>query len=221
MRMNELLRWLEESAELPDVPIDPKRIDLQREYAKLNKKFFDGKLGMYPMKWNRRKTAGALVKWTRQRNADRSITCTITSIEVSTYYQSTILRFVARLVHEMIHVFLLEQNIDDGHGRLFKAEMNRINRMNPGFEVKLREDATNFAMTAKAKGKKVRRGVLLYDGGDGIVVFGPKHFADTLYELVSFPDRFLQAHKFEWYWVDDPEFARYPAKRKIGNRFGT
>jgi hypothetical protein len=121
----------------------------------------------------------------------------------------------------MIHVFLLEQNIDDGHGRLFKAEMRRINAMNVGFQVDIREDATAFTSEAEAKGKKIRRGVLLYDGGDGIVVFGPKHFADTLYELVSFPDRFLQAHKFEWYWVDDPEFARYPAKRKIGNRFGT
>jgi hypothetical protein len=241
MRISELLDWLEasiplwEEVALSDAPIDPHSLDLQKEYHKLNVKFFDGKLGMYPMKWNRRKGSGGLVKFRleggqirrrigrergdrlQQREGARIV---IRYIEISTYYTSTIIGFIATLVHEMIHVFLLEQNIDDGHGRLFKAQMNRINAMNPGFEVKIREDATDFIPVKVAKtGKGERRGVIIFDNRS-IIPFGPKHFSDSLFELMGFPAAWLEKHEFEWYWSDAPGLISYPAKQKIGRRFG-
>jgi hypothetical protein len=244
MRTSELLDWLEgatllyeEQAINPEIPIDPKRIDLQKEYAKLNAKLFDGKLGMYPMKWNRRKGAGALVKWRkvggeaklvppsgrrkRWRRERTGGVIKILSVEVSTFYQSTLLGFLSRLAHEMIHVFLLEQNIDDGHGKLFRAEMRRINAMNLGFEVKVSEKVTDFEVEGLKQKKGQRRGVIIMDGDKGILVFGPKHFSDTLFELIGFPQRFLDQHTFEWYWSDAGLLMQYPSKRKIGRSFGT
>lgn len=243
MRTSELLDWLQgalplwEEAALSDAPLDPKSVDLLKEYGKLNRKLFDGKLGIYPMKWNRRKGSGALVKWRRvggemkivppgrgRRTWSRGAvggTIKILSVEVSTFYQSTIIGFYARLAHEMIHVFLLEQNIDDGHGKMFKSEMRRINAMNTGFKVDVREDARDFVPDVVAKtGHGQRRGVLIFDG-HSILVFGPKHFPDTLFELIGFPQSFLEKHKFEWWWSDAPFLMKYPAARKIGRRFGS
>ena len=218
MRISELLDWLGNAAPLweeqalSDAPLDPKSVDLLKEYGKLNRQLFDGNLGIYPMKWNRRKGAGALVHWqsvggTVQRRRGREqgdrrsqregATIKIMSVQVSTYYQSTIIGFYARLAHEMIHVFLLEQNIDDGHGRLFKAEMRRINAMNPGFKIQISENATNFIPDVVAKtGRGEPRGVLIMDG-KGILVFGPKHFPATFYEMfTSFRPGFLEQHEF-------------------------
>ena len=242
MRISELLDWLgnamflyEENA-LSDAPLDPKRVDLLKEYGKLNKKLFGDKLGVYPMKWNRRKGAGALVKWSweggrvqrrygrergdRKRRVEGAKVF-INSVEVSTYYQSTIIGFYSRLAHEMIHVFLLEQGIDDGHGRLFKQEMRRINAMNLGFDIKISENATDFTPDIVAKtGKGQRRGVLILDDRS-IIVFGQKHFVNTFYGMFAYRPGFLENHNFEWYWSDAPGLMKYPAARKIGRGFGT
>lgn len=244
MRTGELLNWLEgslppvdiEEEALSDAPIDPKRVDLQAEYAKLNKKLFNDKLGMYPMKWNRRKGAGALVKWrweggvvkrrTNRTRGDRRKQISggqikIRSIEVSTYYQSTIIGFISRLAHEMIHVFLLEQDIDESHGRMFLTEMRRINAMNLGFKIVVSEDATNFTPSSSKGGKGSRRGVVVFDD-KSIMIFGPKHFSDTFFEVISgFSTSWLEQHKFEWYWSDALSLMKFPAARKVGRRFRT
>lgn len=226
MRISELLDWLEssipvwEEAALPDVPIDPASVDLQKEYGKLNAQLFDGKLGMYPMKWNRRKGAGALVRFQKARSWDGSFKLVIKGVEVSTYYQSTMIGFYSRLAHEMIHVFLIEQNIDNGHGHLFLAQMRRINAMKPGFEIKVSENATDFIPTVVAKtGKGKRFGVLIFNNRS-IRVFTPNHFTDTLSELIGgFTQAWLEGQEFEWWFSDDPTLMHYPAARSIGRKF--
>lgn len=245
MRLSELLDWAD--ASLPDVVEDvslkdssilPREIDLVHEYTKLNRVLYDGKLGIYPMKWNRRKGSGAIVKWRKQRSRGSmqshigmgvlfhdgrpgtyDDTIQIISIEVSTFFESSGKMFLDRLAHEMIHVYLLEQGIDDGHGPRFRAEMRRINAMNLGIDITITESVSGIKTSAEASGKGVRRGIVLVD--DQIIsIYGPKNFPDTLYELlVGMRQSWISQRQFAWYWSDAPWLARYPSARTLGRSF--
>ena len=180
--MRDLLFWLESSISLSEEAavqsyIDPKMIDMYDEYHRLNKKLYDGKLGTYPMKWNRTKGAGALVKGQKVGKEMK-----VTSIEVSTFYAQTLQGFRDRLAHEMIHVYFYEKNMDVNHTRPFVQEMNRINRMNAGVTVTLREDTrTDNIGGYIGKGKKM--GVLVQPDNKGIMVVTEKDLPQIIYNI--------------------------------------
>ncbi len=220
--MRKLVSRLELFMEQSEDSIDYKKIDLVKEYTRLNRELFDGKLGIYPMKWNKRKTSGGFVQATRTKGG----VVTITSIQFSTFFASTYRSFLNRLAHELIHVYLLEQNdafaVKDSqkHGMLFKNEMRRINGLGKGYNIVVSEDRSNEVVNRT--GKKKRYGVLLFKGiNDGVVVVGEKLMEKLFDTLLTFPAEWLETKKMWFYYSMESFLARYPIKRKIGRRFGT
>jgi hypothetical protein len=144
--------------------IDSKSIDLEGEYAAMNKRFFGGKLGMYPMKWNRRSTSGAVVKWRKIPDCFGGEKFSIVSVEVSTSKNLTHQAFLNYLVHEMIHVALIERGIDDNHGPSFKKEMNRINSEDKNFHITVVVDREYEAAAGVSEYKPKDAWILVYHG---------------------------------------------------------
>lgn len=222
--------------------LDPKKVDLIKVYHKLNKMLFDGKLGIYPMKWNRRKSSGALVKFSKKEGikvgvdivhtkeelkaaltrqnfakgekATKFTEIKILSIEVSTHTIFTMQALENRLAHEMIHVMHLEKGLDYGHNRHFISEMKRINSMGKGITVTITEagDAKGVAY----KGNK-RFGVFIFKSGGqtGVYVVPEKNmdaFADGM--VLLFPKyRFPTGRRYDVYISDVSELQGYPNPR--------
>lgn len=109
-------------------------IDLQHEFDKLNKLLFNGELKRVPMIWNKRKSAHGVVRAHRNSAWDD---WRIVHLAMSQFLNVTYKNFKDTLAHEMIHVKLLQQNINDGHGWRFRKEMHRINNMGLGFNVSI------------------------------------------------------------------------------------
>ncbi len=222
--MRHLVQQLELILEGSDDIVDPKDFDMKKEYARLNSLLFDEKLGLYPMKWNRRKGAGAI---TRLKRAGSFYV--VTSVEMSTYYESTYQGFLNRLAHEMIHVFLHEMKDEFAmkdshrHGRMFRHEMKRINGMGKGFNINVREDVTGDTKVNVKKGREKRFGVLLVQGnrGKGIIVFNDKAIGGA-YDMMLMQDAaWLQSlGDMTFLYSMDQQLAKYPVKRKLGRRFG-
>lgn len=182
-RFGDLLLWLEgalteEEAdalweEAATQYIDPQKVDLVHEYQKLNKLLFDGKLGVYPMRWNNRKRSGALVSYRRMgpkvaKSGSRLYRALhaagsqlpelkIIDIQVSKFMSINEQALKNRLAHEMIHVYWLEKGVEYGHDEHFKSEMRRINRMNVGIKV----DTTESTQDPNVKLHRKEYAVLL------------------------------------------------------------
>jgi hypothetical protein len=203
--------------------IDFKDINLVQEYTRLNRMLFGDKLGIYPMKWNKRKTSGGFVRAKRSPDGTEQIT----DIQFSTFFATTYQVFLNRLAHEMIHVYLAEKQDafaskdSQRHGTLFKSEMKRINGMGKGFNIVKSERRENDVVNRS--GKKKRYGVLLIDGPNDrdVIVFNDKALEGAFDSLLTFPQGWLERYKLWFFYSMDDFLARYPVKRKIGKRFGT
>ncbi len=203
--------------------IDPKKVNLQKEYNRLNKKLFDGKLGVYPMKWNKRKTSGALVSYKRRGKGRNAEILGITGIELSSFYSHTIQALRDRLAHEMIHVYWLEKGVDYGHNKYFESEMRRINKMNAGVAVTKTEvhGSDGNIGEASSKGKPVAVVVgSIDDHGDPSALVMPlnkhKEMAQQMYDKVMRWGRAAKGWSFEMYQHDANWTQRFPVKRKMG-----
>lgn len=99
---------------------------LRAKYDMFNIKYFSGVLpSSMRILLNRRytKTGGAFTWYSREPYRN--------NISISTKYMEKYPEEIDNtLVHEMIHVLMFERGyLKEGHGRRFKAEMERINRM--------------------------------------------------------------------------------------------
>jgi len=214
--LDEILTWCEASISEEDADIRPyideKKIDLQREYQRLNKKLFDNKLGIYPIKWNRKKTSGALVKKHVVTRGKTLVSVSVLGLEVSSFYSQSLDQLRDRLAHEMIHVKLLEQGLDVKHGAQFKAEVKRVNRL--GMHVTLTE--APLAQGMKVKNRKTY-GVFLpnYAREYGFVV-PEKRIADWKKELVQASSNYRLPPSAAWdvYTSDLEWLVHYPNPKK-------
>lgn len=225
--MRNILEWCEASmlteGDTTDY-IDEKKIDLVGEYQKLNKLLFDGRLGAYPMKWNRRKSMAAFVKFKRVKSpSQRQVEIKILNIEVSAFYLQSYEAFRNRLAHEMIHVYWLEKNIVDNHGPGFKAETRRVNSR--GFHVTAIEKPEEAGVAFRG-GK--RFGVIMPIYSTGITVVPEKKVDEWIESMVmAFPlYKFPPNAKFLVMMHDGSWLQEYPnprvskSKPKVPQRYG-
>jgi hypothetical protein len=119
--------------------IDFNEIDIYHEYNKLNDLLFDGKLSRVPIILNNRKNAHGTVKSTINR---RTGEINIQSLSMSKFLNVPYKFFKDVLAHEMIHVSLLQRNINAGHDWRFVREMDRINKMGLGFNISVTTDSS-------------------------------------------------------------------------------
>lgn len=201
-RMSDVLDWLGASITGDDllsededsVFLGPEDVDLVEEYQRLNRVLYDGKLGMYPMRWNNRKRAGAMVLFNRVRNGDK-FEIKIVGIEFSKFAAFTINVLRNRMAHEMIHVYWLEKGLSYGHDGHFKSEMRRINNLPLGLNVTLTGETGGPELKYKDSGKKY-----------GVFVFTNRGIAEG---VCLVPERSID----DMAWAIWRAFSKYPRYR--------
>lgn len=142
--------------------IDFSDINLNWEFNRLNNLLFDGKCIPVPLELSRRRTAHGHVSATIDNFTGK---ITVKKLAISKFYNVPYKLFKDTFAHEMIHVYLLQQNINDGHGSYFHREMNRINGMGLGFNVSVKLDSGDLEVSSNVKGKHVIFLVFSTDGG--------------------------------------------------------
>jgi hypothetical protein len=119
-----------------DEPIDPKEINLQHEYDKLNAQLFENGLSRVPMVWSTRKRALGHVKYKRNRVTQETV---VEHLAMSNFYKMSYRIFKDVMAHEMIHVKLFfnkdQLRQSNPHGSYFLREADRINSMGLGFKI--------------------------------------------------------------------------------------
>ncbi len=117
------------------------KIDLRKEYEKLNSLLFGGALPHINIEWDKRKGAHGSVRIMRNRYTGASV---IEGLYMSKFFKIPYWAFKNVLAHEMIHVKIISEGIVDHwsgrkshHGFYFDKEMKRINSLGLGFKVTL------------------------------------------------------------------------------------
>lgn len=111
--------------------------DLTPLFHHLNHDFFDGAIPAIPIEWSRRLTRSAGVFWWKQAPS-RPVRAGI-RLSVPLLTRRSFADVQAILAHECIHAWiaLCRQQPRHGHGPLFRAQCERINRQTQAFEVTL------------------------------------------------------------------------------------
>jgi predicted SprT family Zn-dependent metalloprotease len=155
---------LENKVYLDNEIVDFNEINIQNEFNKLNELLFNNELKPVRMEWSTRKTAHGHVTAHMNRLTKQ---ITIKKLALSKFYNIPYKFFKDVLAHEMIHVKLLQQNLNVDHGPEFVAEMNKINAMGKGFNVTIKGDASNFEVAKSNSKSNVELVFLVLNLGDG------------------------------------------------------
>ena len=150
-------------------------IDFKYEYRKLNELLFDGLLPVIEIRWDKSKHTHGVTKITRNKYTGQVLKVTMA---ISNFYDVTYRMFRDTLAHEMIHVWQATNNIREAngnHGPKFIQQMNRINGMNLGFDIKISEDLSDLyskgilKVSAKHKPRKLYVAVIDLDNSRTIM----------------------------------------------------
>lgn len=218
---------LEAKEHTDDEIVDFDEINLQHEYDKLNALLFQGSLQPVQMIWNTRRSAHGTVKATRNRMTGQ---ITIRSLGISKFLDVPYKVFKDTLAHEMIHVYLLQQGIDDGHGWRFIREMNRINSMGHGFNVSVRLDSSQFELSRHAQAKAKDMVFILMETNlkkNMLAVTSPVVFQREGKEIEALYSKLIRSGRYginwakgEFYSSNNPKLLKYSAQRTFRTKFG-
>ncbi len=185
---------------------------IQTHFDAYNRQFFGGQLPTLPIKLSHAKGFLGKVTFVRKRqglfggyrNEDFLLRINVRIDLPEELVQDTIL-------HEMIHYYIAVNQLRDSstHGRLFRAEMARINAEgNRHITISHR---LNEEQRAQARIHKVRAVAIVHfsDGKTGVKVV-PKQEKHIRYWHRMAQRRFL-IERIEWYLSDDPYFAQFPS----------
>ncbi|MFA5366570.1 MAG: SprT-like domain-containing protein [Dehalococcoidia bacterium] len=163
--------------------IDPKQIDLQHEYDRLNVQLFENKLPRVPMVWSTRKRALGHVKYKRNRVSEEIL---VEHLAMSNFYRMSYRIFKDVMAHEMIHVKLFsnKDQLRQGnpHGRYFLWEADRINSMGLGFKITpVNTDQMEVSDVTKQNNARILIAIILnLDGKYYIMTITPSMFANSV-----------------------------------------
>jgi hypothetical protein len=132
-----------------DEYIDYKTINLNDEFDQLNRLLFNNKIiRNIPLKFESNKKRLGWLKYNTQRYwKDESkrifaIKKNPLSLGISNTFKQTYKTFLNTLAHEMIHLYLMQNNLDekDDHGPAFLKIANEINGKGLGFNITIKND---------------------------------------------------------------------------------
>jgi hypothetical protein len=120
-------------------------INLKNEYAKYNKLLFDNELLDIPLNWDKSKKHAGVVKY-KTETINRKIYNSDIKLFISTFFEKSYQDVINILIHEMIHVYLAQNNINDTsmHGVKYMKKLEEIN--NQGYNIPLSENAENSSI---------------------------------------------------------------------------
>ena len=185
---------------------------IQTHFDAYNRQFFGGALPTLPIKLSHAKGFLGKVTFVRKRqglfvgyrNEDFVLRINVRIDLPEELVQDTIL-------HEMIHYYIAVNQLRDTstHGRLFRAEMARINEQ--GHRHITISHRLNEEQRAQARVHKQRVVAVVHfsDGKTGVKVV-PKQEKHIRYWHRMAQRRF-SIERIEWYLSDDPYFAQFPS----------
>lgn len=198
--------------------ITKQNTNLQKEYDRLNQRFFNNQLPKIPLKWSMSKRFGGKV--VSRGIKDDVSTWVIKHLEISLFSELDKKEFLGLLAHEMIHVYLITiqktNDYGDQHGLFFKQEMDRINKMRPGFVVPISEDITTKKVSKDVKMKKV--GVVLFEISTKrvepeIQIYQARVMDEIVKIYKEFPESWWKNQKIFFMYSDNLELQKYPVTR--------
>jgi hypothetical protein len=225
-QLKHIVRESKEHAD--DEVIDFNEINLQHEFDKLNDLLFNGELYPIDLMWNRTRSAHGQVKAQKYRSTGKIV---IKSLSISKFLAITYRHFKNVLAHEMIHVSLLQKNINAGHDYRFVREMDRINNMNLGFNVTIKADSSAFELSKEVMNKRRKLVVLVtrVDNEDGkrVSVMGVNLYKSSGYRVTKIYEYLTNTAsgkrpKYnevngDFYYSDNPELQRYSVQKSLSN----
>ena len=185
---------------------------IQEHFDAYNQQFFDGSLPPLPIKLSHAKGFLGKVTFVRKRqglfggykNEDFVLRINVRIDLPEDVVQDTIL-------HEMIHYYIAVNQLKDSstHGRLFRAEMARINE--EGHRHITISHRLNEEQKAQATIHKERAVAIVHFSDDktGVKVV-PKQEKHIRYWHKMAMRRF-PIERIDWYFSDDPYFAQFPS----------
>lgn len=136
------------------------KLDLEKEFRYLNRKVFNGNIIKVPqLKWKQLKNKVGHIKW--RRNEDEG-TNTIIELALTTFYNLPVETLRNILIHEMIHVYLVQEFENDpskitgknSHGEVFTKMMNDINKKFTEYNIQPTEDVDDYDVEETSVRKK-------------------------------------------------------------------
>lgn len=125
--------------------VDSNDIDLQAIYDKYNKLAFGNKLKRVPLEFRSLKRYNGYVRAEEENGKFK-----IVRLAMSNFNNMTYGAFINVFVHEMIHVYLYQKNIQHNHDEPFLKEMNRINGMGLGLNITINDEYDTYKDMYKA-----------------------------------------------------------------------
>jgi len=147
--------------------ISHKEFNLQHEYDRLNHELFSGKLIKIPLKWITSNRHGGYVDGIYNKNTGYRINY----LAMNKLYERDYDSFINLLIHEMIHVYIMQNNLQEVggmHGLVFKHEVDRIKSR--GYNVPLSDDITNIKVASDIKLKPLIALILNYVKGNHSII---------------------------------------------------
>ena len=169
--------------------IDPRTINLQEEYDKLNNSLFGGAIkGDVPLKWDNSRKHLGVVQSMRNRFSGE---IKINHLAISNFYKLSYRQFKDTLAHEMIHVWQIFKFKSADHGWSFLGQAKRINDMNLGFNITTR-NSEDIGVSDQQKAAMGNRTVIAIifniDGKYGYVCTTPATYErekDALFNIIE------------------------------------
>lgn len=120
--------------------------DLKAEFHKWNRKLFDDKLILnFDLKWIKGKKIAFCLAYRNRLTQELRID----SLNVSDSFKMDYNQFSKIFIHELIHIKLMQNGKDDGHGMYFMNELKRINSL--GYNIPVTEETFNLQLDKSVK----------------------------------------------------------------------
>jgi hypothetical protein len=189
---------------------------LEKEFDRLNKEVFRGVLVRnFPLIWNKSKKVMGMVRYVTDRLTNKPKG--ITKFEISNFYEMTEDQFLDTMVHEMIHVYIVQyaKVNEKGHGRLFHKLMDQANKI--GYHIAVTEEISNVVVDKDKKVKPLYIPVIFVKDAHGRnikTLFALVRNLDTDTDLKVFNTRLkynfnMSYYSLNIYKVTNPELYKH------------
>lgn len=195
--------------------------DLQKEFDYFNRLCFDDSLQSVPMQWGIKRDKLGAVCYTGYKNQPNS--WIIKYLEISLFNKIRYKDFVDTLVHEMIHVFIIQNRMRDtgDHGVLFMKEAERINKMDVGINITVTGDTSGLEVSDEIKRKEFVVALVYQKQKQyGISIYNRALHNDIPRWYDSLPKEFVDKNQFTFKVVvsDIPELLKFKAQNAFNRR---
>lgn len=181
---------------------------IKQKFIVFNTQFFDSKLPMLPFRATKARSYLAQIACKKERSLLRGTRFFDFTFRFSTCFDLTETELEDIILHEMIHYYILYNNIHDtsAHGKIFRSMMNDINRRyNRNIRVSYKLSNDNIKSD-----KRVRRHLVCIshfaDGRCGITVAS----RSRIFQLWENIPKIKGVAYCEWFLSRDTFFNRYP-----------